>query len=140
MPAYLLDSDTIKKNLKISAEEADHRLKSISPLVRGEDGLLYTIVIPELFKTAFTMGPELSEKVDANSLSLISCFHTYHTCGYHMFFKPTIAEVLAQIPFGVLNGVPEPMYFETLFDDALVEIIDNGFYGHRTTTLIYKKI
>jgi len=131
----LKSKEEINELLEISEEAANERIRKYTPLVRGTDGLLWKIELPNLFTDSFHWGPKFTEKVDMNSLKLIGCIPTFHTCAYHGFFKPTIAEVLAQIPEFYVDAFDA---FEVLFDDAITEIIDNGFYGHRTTTLLYK--
>lgn len=136
MPAYQMEDSAIIELLdSITPERAKELSDRIVPLVR-QDGKLYEIEIPDLFNQAFTWDPELEELVDTNLLTLVGAIRTFHRCSYHMFFKPWIAEVLAQIPEEYLNEVQA---FEVLTDDPIITIHTRGkFYGHSTTTLLYK--
>jgi len=135
----LLSGNEIRARMEITEEEALEAVKLVKPLVRNHDtNLLHEIETPNLFNIAFKWDPKFKEPVDANKLQLLSCWTTYHTCAYHGIFKPTISEVLAQIPAEVRGEVD---YFELLFSDEITQIIDrDGFYGHKTVTLFYKKL
>ena len=137
MPAYKKTGAEIELMLdSITEERAGELIQQIKPLVRNVDGVLCEIEIPDLFKTAFTWGPTFT-KVCEDKLAVVGAIHTYHRCGYHMFFKPSIAEVFAQIPEYLIDDVQS---FETLFSDELIEIIEGGgFYGHGTTTILYRR-
>ena len=64
---------------------------------------------------------------------------TYHTFGYYGLFKPSVAEVLAQIPEDKLNQVVafeivnQPRTSSDL--NAQIDAINAGF--HRATTRLY---
>lgn len=62
-------------------------------------------------------------------------FKTDHTCGYHAFFKPSIAEVLAQIT-PIADAEANAFYIIMNGDgtDDEVEIYTSGG-GHRATTV-----
>ncbi len=57
----------------------------------------------DLFKVAYTWGAKAAEK--ATRLKSLCEIVTYHGFGYYGFFKPSIAEVLAQIPAELLERV-----------------------------------
>lgn len=140
MPSYRLtadqfeglraDFDSLEKDTALSEKYA----AQIKPLIR-KDGVLYTIEMPELWSEAFNWSPKIIDKVDANKLRLVAAVDTYHLCGYHMFVKPSVGEVFAQVPVELFSQITA---FECLTDDASVEIIsENGWYGHKLTTLFY---
>ena len=135
----LLSGDEIRTKMEISQEDADNLITFYKPLVRNaETGRLHEIELPNLFNEAFKWSPEFKDAIDLNSFVLLGPAVTYHTCAYHGFFKPTIAEVLAQVPTAFQN---EATHFEVLFSDDVTQIIDRDkFYGHKTVTLFYKKI
>lgn len=89
---YRHDSDAIY----ISAELLAERIKRFTPLIFSDDKL-HTFKIPDLRRVAFTWEPTelqpLSQPVEEIMVS-----PTHHSCGYYGFFKPSIAEVLAQVP------------------------------------------
>lgn len=135
MPMYdVADKDIIEMLDSISPERAEELSNRINALVRC-DGRLYEIQKPDLFKSAFTWSPKLAAAVDANRLVLLGAIRTFHRCSYHMFVKPSIAEVLAQISDEYIDNVQA---FEVLICDPIIRIHTNEFYGHSTTTLLYK--
>ncbi len=85
----------ISERLEISDERLEELSKRIKPVVRL-DGKLYYIREVNLRETAFTWSPKLKE--EAKGLEELIRIRTYHTYGYPGFFKPSIAEVLSQIP------------------------------------------
>lgn len=95
------------------------------PLVK-EDENLFEIESVDARATAFTWSPVTTKQVRFIPLMEVE---TDHYCGYHAFFKPSIAEVLAQAP-------------EELPDEAnayYIEIDSVACYesgrGHRATTI-----
>ena len=76
---------------KIDDSTLSKLMERFTPLVfKGDE--VWTIEIPDLRKTAFTWSPKLVKEIKFEVLHTIS---TNHGCGYHAFFKPSIAEVLA---------------------------------------------
>jgi len=105
---------------------------NLSDLVPDKhDGLLYFVEDSYPRDNLFTWEPEPTHQ--AEDLKEFDAILTWHTWAYYGFFKPTIAEVLAQIPEQLLDKV---VAFQTL---ASVEI-DNivGDY-HVAITILYKK-
>lgn len=84
--------------------------------------------------------PWNSKRVKEANLVEVTRITTYHTWGYYGFFKPSVAEVLQQIPDDLLSKVE---YFLVLGpDDATAlneqrDAIDQGF--HRATTILYRR-
>ena len=80
-------------------EISDERIKelcaTIKPLVRV-DGELCFIEMPHPRDVSFIWDPMITGKV--SGIQTIAEITTYHTYAYYGFFKPSIAEVLAQIP------------------------------------------
>jgi hypothetical protein len=77
-------------------------------------------------------APPLVELVD---------IRTYHTYGFHGFFKPSIAEVIAQIPADIIDQVTEfeivdaPKSAEDLNEERIA--LNKGF--HVATTRLYAR-
>lgn len=86
----------------ISDEELNRRAACIKPLVRQGD-VLHTITQPCLRTIAFTWSPAFTG--EAPAVRKVATLTTYHTYSYYGFFKPTIAEVLAQIPAELVEQV-----------------------------------
>lgn len=71
-----------------------------------EDGKLYYIEeVANLRRVSYTWSPKPSKPVEEGSLNPLTDIRTYHTWAYYGFFKPTIAEVLAQIPESQIEDV-----------------------------------
>jgi hypothetical protein len=80
---------------KITDARISEMLKTIRPLIH-RDGKLHCIKWIDTRKVAFTWNPVLDGEVQATEI--VGRIRTLHTYGYPGFFKPSIAEVLAQIP------------------------------------------
>ncbi len=120
---------------KLTDEQIAERLKFVQPVARfGETKHLSTIVPVEPRSVAFTWDPQQAEPLtDAFEVARIE---THHTCGYIALFKPTIEEVLAQIPPHLWSYTK---YFETLKHDDVVACYNDGD-GHRTVTILYSDL
>jgi len=94
---------------------------------RNSGGQLYHIEEVNPRNIAYTWSPKVTTR--AEGLELLRDITTYHTWAYYGFFKPTIGEVLAQIPEDCIDQV---VAFQTLSDD--VDIV--GDY-HRAITRLY---
>lgn len=114
---------------------SDERLAKLSPRIKPvveKDGKLFYIKDVNPRTTAFTWDP--TPTVEAEDLVRLTTIPTRHTFGAPAFFKPSIAEVLAQIPLEYLDDV---VAFETLSDNLLARDIRNGW--HITTTILYQE-
>jgi len=115
---------------QISDMKLEDLYKRIKPVVRHEGNLHY-IKDVDLRRVAFTWDPKLTTK--AENLERICDITTYHRYGYYGLFKPSIAEVIAQIPEKCLDRT---VAFETSTDLDIENIV--GEY-HVTTTTLYKR-
>ncbi|MBI4118791.1 MAG: hypothetical protein HY452_00830 [Parcubacteria group bacterium] len=100
----------IPKIPKKRIKELAKRIKPVVRFARGANGLfesseghLFHIKPVDLFGIAYTWDPKPTDK--ATGLKRLCDIRTYHTYGYYGFFKPSIAEVLAQIPTEHLTEV-----------------------------------
>ncbi len=66
-------------------------------------GLHYYIKAVDLFDFSYVWGPKPADK--ATNLKPLCDITTYHSFGYAGLFKPSVAEVLAQIPAEYLDEV-----------------------------------
>jgi hypothetical protein len=110
-------------------------IKKIVPVIRKEDKL-YNIELPDLRHTAYTWDTKLKD--EHKDLIEVARIKTDHYCGYYGFFKPSVAEVIAQIPEGFINKI---CAFEILADmdsgtEDEVKIYSDG-NGHQATTILY---
>ena len=76
-------------------ERVEELCRKIQPVISfGKERYYIKKVDPE--KIAFTWDPKKTKR--ARKLKPLKDITTYHTYGYYGMFKPSIAEVLAQIP------------------------------------------
>lgn len=89
---------------KISTEELEARYKKIKPLVRDLTGTLHWIRRPDsLTNASFTWDPVFLK--EAVGLVPVETIKTLHAYGYYGVFKPSVQEVLAQVPSHLLGSV-----------------------------------
>ncbi len=75
--------------------------KRIKPVIRNRNNALVYIDACHLRNTAFTWSPRINRR--ATNLVKHATIETFHRYGYYGFFKPSVAEVLAQIPVGLIE-------------------------------------
>ncbi|OVE74468.1 hypothetical protein BVX95_02370 [archaeon D22] len=125
---------------KISDKKMNELYSRVKPVVRcaevryagqvnyelHDKGDLYFIEEVDPREVAFTWDPKPKERADG--LIELAQINTLHTYGYHGFFKPSVAEVLSQIPQEYLSDV---VAFETEYA---------GFSGsyHAGQTKLYR--
>ena len=73
--------------------ELECRAEQIAALVKGKP-----VVSGDIVGTAFTWDPNFDESRKVPEMKPLMDITTFHSYGYYGMFKPTIAEVLAQIP------------------------------------------
>ena len=104
-----------------------------------EDGRCYVKPV-DIFEDCFTWDPEPAGK--ATGLKAVCDITTYHPYGYIAYFKPSVAQVILQIPHEVLDKV---IAFEIVkapdeFPDNSspeYEALDAGY--HTATTRLYAR-
>lgn len=88
---------------EVPNERIEELAERIKPVVQfGQENRCYIKPV-DLFNIAYTWDPKVADK--ATGLKSLCDITTYHTYGYYGFFKPSIAEVLAQIPAEHLDKV-----------------------------------
>lgn len=115
--------------LTISDEELVARRLRVTPLLLRESEL-HRFDAPETIKemrnTAYTWEPKnlvpLQPMEREDSYVEIARGSTHHECAYYGFFKPSLAEVYAQMP-------DDPRITAFYLDSNSVAILDNGA-GH----------
>ncbi len=115
-----------EKRLEITDGRLAELQQQMKPVIQ-RNGVLYYIKNVDPRRTAFTWDPRLNKR--AASLVKLTAIETIHGFGAPSFFKPSIAEVLAQIPDEFINRV---VAFETNHK-GFTE--GNGF--HTATTTLY---
>lgn len=121
---------------EISEEKLNRLSKKIVPVIT-QDNKLYQIEIPDLRNTAYTWDYKIT--AEYIGLKEIKRIKTNHYCGYYGLFKPSISEVLSQIPEDLVNNV---CAFEIISDvesgtEDEIKIFNYG-NGHLATTILYQ--
>ncbi len=83
-----------EERINISDELLAERMQELTPLVR-RNGKIYRFELPDLRRTAFTWDPKLLDEVKFEEVIVTP---TFHGCGHYALFKPSISEVVAQVP------------------------------------------
>ena len=132
-------------------EISDSRLielyKTLKPIVEIDEMkyFLREFTLHELRRTSYIWSEreDKTEQVDLSRLESIDEFPCLHTCGYYGLFKPSIAEVLAQMPenlIGTANTfeiVESPETREDVF--RYPEVVNNGFHLSKVKAYKYNK-
>lgn len=134
---------------KVPEEHIRELADKIKPVVRfahgaegpflSAKGFPYYIEPVDLFRIAYAWDPKPTE--EATQFKPICDITTFHTYAYYGFFKPTIAEVLSQIPDEYLDTV---IAFEIVGQPETAtdlnrerEALNAGY--HVATTRLYAK-
>lgn len=123
---------------EITEERLKELAKRIRPVVRNRNNALAYIKPCDLRKVAFTWDPKITRKAD--NLVKHATIKTLHTWAYYGMFKPSIAEVLAQIPEDLIE---DTVAFETIGPQDANDLnnqrdaVNEGF--HIATTRLYSK-
>ena len=122
---------------KITDERLEALYKRIKPLVR-RGRLLWLIKRFDFRTIAFTWDP--TKRRPAFWVAPLADIRTLHTYGYYGFFKPSIAEVLAQIPEEYMDEtvafeVDGPGNAEDLNSES--EALNAGY--HVASTRLYRR-
>ncbi len=121
---------------EISDDELNALAARIQPVKhRSVDGkaVLHHLHPAELRRQSFLFDPAWGELVQ-EPLYEHARIETYHTTGYGALFKPSVAEVLAQVPLHLRKEVD---FFETLAEDTVAVYSEHD--GHRTVTVLYTR-
>jgi hypothetical protein len=89
---------------EITDERLNELFKRIKPVVEF-NGVKHYIRKCHLRTTAYTWDAKKTK--EAPALKEVRSIRTLHTYGYYGFFKPSIAEVIAQIPEDLIDQVTE---------------------------------
>ena len=135
MRDYLLDPVNKLSIPKISDEKICELSKAIQPLFKtGENKELHWMKPVDPRNVAFTWDSESAGA--ATKVEPYKTIRTLHTYGYYGFFKPSIAEVLAQLPeeeIGTVVGFSTdgPNDVDELNKEK--EALNQGFHVGKTT-------
>ena len=113
--------------------------KHIHPATIVDDALhrIHETTI-DTFRTAFTWEPKIGEKIVKPTL--IGRYITFHRNGHPLCFKPSIAEVLQQLPQELTESKDE-LYFDTdlIHPNANVCSIGSPNAFHIAVTSVYRE-
>ena len=126
----------------ISEKKLQELYSNIKPIVEidGKKHLLRDFERNELRNYSYTWDPHKDKRdvVDDTKLDIVQDFYCLHTWAYYGLFKPTIAEVLAQMP---KKSREQANFFEIVdqprtVDDLAIhqEITDAGYHLSRVRT------
>jgi hypothetical protein len=115
--------------------------QNISPIVKdsGKSRYLRRLSDEELSKVAYTWlkkESDYEDAVDYSNLEVLAELQMLHQCGWYGFFKPSVAEVIRQIPKEFL---PQTVAFEIIHQKDLNDYkkeVNAGF--HVSTVRLYK--
>ena len=123
----------------ISDELIEKLSQTMKPVVEVDDHLFYIEPVDPR-RTAFTWSPTVTNHAD--DLEFVAVIPTLHKCGSGVFFKPSIAEVLAQIPAGYIDQIVA--FRTTITEEQVPDWTDaerqafNWSY-HLGSTTLYKR-
>lgn len=110
--------------LKISDPNLLDRRSRVLPLWLNHDGRLCSFIAPSTVEAmrseVFTPDPECREELDPEKhwYAEVCRTNAHFSCGYHAFFKPSLAEVYAQMPY---TPIITAFYLDTKTVVALAE-------------------
>ena len=110
----------------ITDETLQALIKRFAPLYRDEEGVIWKMKLPHLRNSGYTWDPDLTETVEFET---VAEEQTDHYAGYVGFFKPSIAEVLSQIP----ADIPEECNAFYIDTDSIAIYSEGN--GHAATTV-----
>lgn len=128
-----LEQSIPKEVPEISEEKLGELHARIRPLLK-KDGVLYYAKESDPKKTSYTWGGKTAEK--AEGIEPLATIKTIHNYGAPVFFKPSEAEVLAQIPEKYLK---ETAAFLIIPQRQAEHAFANGGEHHLARTVLYKK-
>lgn len=120
---------------QITEEWLSELLQRVKPVVHF-NGLGLCYIKPTNPLAPFLRDCEATKRVDG--LKTLCEITTFHTFGYHIYFNPTVAEVLAQIPKEYIRRV---VAFQVVSDPTKevhahhIEALAAGY--HVATTRLY---
>ena len=112
-------------------------LETIRPVVVNNNGTLWYVAIADPRRFSFSFDPKILYRADG--LVRTRTIRTLHTFGYVGFFKPSVAEVVAQLPED-LDGI---VAFSVEGPDTMADVMadpaeyEAGF--HVATTTLYSR-
>ena len=124
----------VSERLEISDERLEELLQRIKPVVRHHDGELWYIKNVHPRRHSFTWDPKVTTK--AGNLEQLARITTYHTFAAPVFFKPSVAEVLAQIP-------PRYVHATAAFEiptGPMYQYIKTSRECHKAKTTLYRSV
>jgi hypothetical protein len=115
--------------------------RDITPLIE-RDGKVMRIVMPEeKFNQSFPWSPKIIGEATLDTVDVLAEIWTLHNWGYYGFFKPSIAEVISQIPEEIIGEVKS---FLVIGPDDITDLRANDYcFGpravHTARTILFKR-
>lgn len=118
----------------ITDEKIAEMLKDMRP-VASKDGKLWYIKPVDPRTVGYTWDPKLVR--EATRLREVYRLHTFHTWAFYGFFKPTVAEVLAQVQHRFDMGYRWNAFETFMHLDGMQAVVDDNH--HIATSVFYYK-
>ena len=137
LPSYIRYNDEGKPFIpKISDAELLDLYRLLKPIVEVEDikHCLKKLSLLDLRTLAYTWSAKENkrEAIDPSKMETVDEFACLHKWGFYGFFKPSVAEVLAQVPGHVIedaNAFEIVEYPETVEDlNRYHDLVKDGFH------------
>ena len=133
-------ADSVELIPLLPKDELAFRCAHIKAIIKGK--IVKVESEDDYFNISYIWDPKFTkEKIPA--LEVIAEIHTFHAYGYYGLFKPSIAEVVAQIPSEISF---EQIYGFEILDEMPKDANDLNKYIHYTNagyhvarTVLYKK-
>ena len=126
--SYAWIDDPVPEGIGKASDEVIHALLSrFAVCTLRENGTLFTIETPDLRRVAFTWAPKPVHQIQA--FEEVARLLVWNCCGYHGIYKPSLAEVLPQLPTDT-----EANAFYMDYDH--IDIHKSGTYQRATAVLV----
>ena len=133
-------SDKVEIIPMLTRDELTFRSEQIKAIVKGQ----FIELDGDIINTSYIWEPKFTGTVDYEQYEVLGDATTYHGYGYYGLFKPSIAEVLAQIPADYVDVaaafeiVGRPETAEDL--NADIRILNLGYHVAQVRFYRRKKI
>lgn len=103
----------------------------IKPTVRFGKKLFYIKPV-DLFNIAYLWSPKPDKEAVETNLYSLGEYTTYHEYGYYGLFKPSISEVLSQVPKDIQDKVVAFEIINLIDFDEDLDALNDGYHVAKT--------
>jgi hypothetical protein len=121
----------------IARDELEFRCANIKAIIKGK-----IVDTDDYINSSYIWDPKFKKDEKLPKLEVLQDIHTFHSYGFYGLFKPSIGEVVAQIPDELFHDVygfeiiGQPESSEDL--NKYIHYVNAGY--HVAVTRLYKKI